>query len=59
MDHSVWAAPIVAVSKRDGKFRICGDYKVTVNKFLDVDQYPLPKPAELFATLLEANCSLN
>ena len=51
VDHSVWAAPIVAVPKKDGKFRICGDYKVTVNKFLDVDQYPLPKPADLFATL--------
>ena len=51
MDHSVWAAPIVAVPKKDSKFRICGDYKVTVNKFLDVDQYPLPKPADLFATL--------
>ena len=51
LDHSVWAAPIVAVPKKDGKFRICGDHKVTVNKFLDADRYPLPKPADLFATL--------
>ena len=49
--HTTWAAPIVAVPKKDGKFLICGDYKVTVNKLLDVDQYPLPKPADLFATL--------
>ena len=48
---SDWAAPIVAVPKKDGKFRICGDYKVTVNQVLNVEQYPLPKPEELFSTL--------
>ncbi len=48
---SDWVAPIVAFSKKDGNFRICRDYKVTVNQALDVDQYPLPRPDELFATL--------
>ena len=51
VDYSLWAAPIVAVPKKDGKIRICGDYKVTVNQSLEVDQYPLPKPDELFASL--------
>ena len=51
VDHSQWAAPIVAVPKKDGSFRICGDFKVTINQALAVDQYPLPKPEELFATL--------
>ena len=51
ISHSDWAAPIVAVPKKDGKFRICGDYKVSVNQVLEVDQYPLPKPEDLFATL--------
>ena len=51
VDHSYWAAPIVAISKKDGSFCVCGDYKVTVNPELAVDQYPLPKPEELFATL--------
>ena len=49
--HSEWAAPIVPVPKKNGKFRICGDYKVIINQALDVDQYPLPKPDDLFATL--------
>ena len=51
INNSDWAAPIVAVPKKDGKFRICGDYKVTINQVLAVDKYPLPKPDELFATL--------
>lgn len=29
--HSQWAAPIISVLKKEGKFRICGDCKVTVN----------------------------
>ena len=46
-----WAAPIVTVPKKDGKFRICGDFKVTINPVLDVEHYPLPKPQDLFASL--------
>ena len=51
ISHSEWAAPIVTVPKKDGTYRICGDYKVTVNSALDVDQYPLPNPTDLFASL--------
>ena len=49
--HTDWAAPIIAVPKANGRLRrTCGD-KVTTNPVLAVDQYPLPRPEELFATL--------
>ena len=51
VDSSDWAAPIVTVPKKEGQIRVCGDYKVTINQALTVDQYPLPKPEDLFATL--------
>ena len=46
---SKWASPIVPVPKKDGSFRLHGDYKVTINPTLMVDQHPLPKPEEIFA----------
>ena len=46
-----WTAPVMAVPKRDGMFRICGDYKVNVNSVMDIDQYPFPKPKDMFAIL--------
>ena len=46
-----WAAPIVPIVKQDGTLRICGDYKLTVNKIAKADVYPLPKIEELFTAL--------
>ncbi len=48
--HSNWGAPIVVVPKENGEIRVGGNYKVTVNPFLIVDQHPLPLP-EICATL--------
>ena len=48
---SDWAAPLVPVIKPTGKLRLCGDYKVTVNKAISLDTYPLPLIDELFANL--------
>ena len=50
--HSKWAAPIVSVPKKDGKVWMCRDYKVMVNQAIDIDQYPLPRLADQFATLI-------
>jgi len=49
--YSDWAASIVAVPKSGGIVQICGDYKVTINPVLQVDQYPVPKADDFFATL--------
>ena len=46
--YSEWASPIVIVPKPDGQVRICGDFKRTINPFIDTEQYPFPTADELF-----------
>ena len=41
VQFSQWAAPIVPVVKPDGSIRICGDYKVTLNRVAKTDTYKL------------------
>ena len=51
VQFSDWAAPIVPVPKSDGNIRICGDYKVTINRAAKLDKYPIPRINDLFASL--------
>ena len=51
VECSDWAAPIVPAMKADGSVRICGDFKVTVNPYLDIPEYPFPTSEELFTKL--------
>ena len=46
-----WAAPIVIPVKKDGSIRVCGDFKVTINPQLEVDEYPLPRIDDNCASL--------
>jgi hypothetical protein len=48
IEMSDWASPIVPVLKKDGPVRICGDFKVTANQVLQVDQFPFPRIDDIF-----------
>lgn len=37
-----WATPTVNVLKKDGRVRICGDYRITINPALIAHSHPVP-----------------
>ena len=50
-DSSEWATPLVIVPKSNGKIRVCGDFKVTINQCVETKLYPLPNVEDIFARL--------
>ncbi|KAL1443627.1 hypothetical protein MTO96_045918, partial [Rhipicephalus appendiculatus] len=49
--NSSWPASIVPILKKNGKIRICRDYKGTLNPVVKWETYPLPTPEQLLARL--------
>ena len=48
--RSEWASPLVIVPKENGKIRVCVDCKVSINKVLSTEHYPLPNINDLLST---------
>ena len=51
VDSAEWSSPIVVVHKKNGEIRLCADFKVSINKFIDPQQYPIPNPTDLLSSL--------
>jgi len=41
IDNNEWGTPLVPILKGNGAIRICGDYKTTINKYLEDVKHPL------------------
>lgn len=52
--RSNWACPTVNVLKKCGKIRICGDYSLTINKCMNIVQYPLPSIEDVLGKVCNA-----
>ena len=51
VQHSEWASPTVPDIKSDGELRIYGDYSGTINKYSQLEQYPVSSQEELLNKL--------
>ena len=48
--NSAWASPLVLIKKKDGKERMCVDYRLLNNRTLK-DAYPLPRVSDILDCL--------
>ena len=49
--HAEWAAPVVPIIKKSGSIQLCSDYKLTADKAVMLDRYPLLLAEELLSEL--------
>ena len=56
IQHLERATPVVPVLKQDGTVRVCGDYKLTVNKVSKLDEYPIQKLDVIYTKLAGRRC---
>lgn len=61
IEASEWASPVVVVVKKNQDIRLVIDCKVSINKVIVPNTYPLPLAQDLFATLAGSKvfCSLD
>lgn len=52
--YSRWASPLVVVEKKNGSVRLCMDCRVTINKHVNSNNYPLPLVDDIMNEF--ANC---
>jgi hypothetical protein len=56
VEKPLMACPVVPVVKPDGSVRVCGDYSVSANKYIDAEQYKLPTLDEITTAMV--NCKI-
>ena len=55
--HAEWAAPVVPIIKKSGSIQLCSDYKLTADKAVMLDRYPLLLAEEFARNSQVANAS--
>ena len=48
VDYSEWASTTHVVARKNGKLRITGNYKPTLNPRIIIDEHPIPKMEHIF-----------
>lgn len=51
VEHAEWGTPIVPIVKPNGSIRLCADYKITLNKVIKDEQYPIPIIEDIFSEM--------